>query len=219
MVVLQKTLRGSFIQFTSTFTQSYHFIFFQQYCCHLLIKPTSTLPFKKKITVKLLTIKVINKGFLFFSAAEVNDKVNLYFEILSSYPADCETTAPSIITEWNHAYPLPKDIHTPRCFPSHLTVSHPFKVIFLSQSLPSLSFQSVLFLSCISWLLACLLPEINQSSAPILFLTLYLSHSPSLRPFHAGLYIINQQPPPPNTHTPTPPLSPQSPVTDQSVSL
>lgn len=93
----------------------------------------------------------------------------------------------------------------------------------IPQSITALSLFSISFFfffwSCISWLLACLLPNVNQSSAPILFLTLCLFlNLPLLHPFHLGLCIINHLFCP-STTTPGPTLSLQSPVIDQSISL
>lgn len=89
-------------------------------------------------------------------------------------------------------------IYTHHSFPPRLTVSHPFKVMLLSQSLLSLSFFNQFIFGM--HLLAFNLPLVNQSPPPILFLSLYLSHSLSLRPFRSSLHIINH-PPPQHPHT------------------
>lgn len=77
----------------------------------------------------------------------------------------------------------------PLCFSPHLTLSSFPSNISQSISAPApLFFQSGFFLfvwSCISWLLACLIPKANQSSTPIPSLTLYHSFPPC-----SGLFML-----------------------------
>lgn len=74
------------------------------------------------------------------------------------------------------------------CASLHILLSLPFRVIFLRQSVPLPLFSISFFLfvwSCISWLLACLIPKANQSSTPIPSLTLYHSFPPRF-----GLFML-----------------------------
>lgn len=76
----------------------------------------------------------------------------------------------------------------PLCFSPHITLSSFQSNISQSISTPPPFFSIRFFLfvwSCISWLLACLIPKANQSSTPIPSLTLYHSLLPC-----SGLFML-----------------------------